>query len=647
MRRFLPFPLFAFSLVLAFFCYQPGLYGGFLFDDVINIIENAALNVAVLDTLSLSAAAFSMGSGLSARPFSMVSFALDYYFNGPAPYGFKLTNLIIHLVNGTLTFLLSLLVLDILRHRHAPQLVAEHARWVALAVATAWLLHPLNLTGVLYVVQRMASLSALFTLLGLTCYLYGRKCQLDGYAGWGWILPAFFLFTPLALLCKETGALLPAFMLLAEFTLLGFRAPTGRSRRILIGLFVLSIGLPLLVLLGYTLWKPDWILAGYRIRDFTLPERLMTEARVLWFYLRLILVPDISQLGMYHDDLAISRGLLSPWTTLFAGLGIVLLAAIAVGLRKRQPLAAFGILFFLLGHSVESSFIPLEIAHEHRNYLPDYGILLVAFYYLLSPEWLKDTVRLRRVLALVLILFFAGVTAMRSGQWANEYELKMMEVAHHPDSPRANAEVAYIYAFMPGLSAQQTEEYRSLAFHHYRKAAELSISDTSGLFGLLGLSAMRGEAIEEEWVKQLEDRLRHYPVSPAAANSLMHLEKCLTGGICKHSPQIMARLLAAALRNKSLGGKRRSNVQFAWSNLLFLKLQRPEQAFEAARKALAAAPNDAETRITFIKFMLNQGHPAEAKAEIARLRQLDTLKIYGERLDELEKLATMPQPSSP
>jgi hypothetical protein len=641
MRRYSPIFLLACSLLLAFICYRPGLYGDFLFDDNINIVENGALKIYTLDFDSLKSAAVSMGNSLAGRPLSMASFALDYYFNGPGPYGFKLTNLIIHLLNGICIFILTTLVLGIHCRRHAPELSAGRLGWIALAVASAWLLHPLNLTGVLYVVQRMASLSALFTLSGLIFYLYGRKCQLDGRAGWGWILPAFFLFTPLALLSKETGALLPAFMLLAELILLNFEAPAARSRRILIALFTFAVGLPLLALAGYALWNPNWILVGYGIRDFTLPERLMTEARVLWFYLRLILVPDISQLGMYHDDIVISRGLLTPWMTLFACLGIALLVAVAVWLRRRHPLVAFGVLFFLLGHSIESTVIALEIAHEHRNYLPDYGILLVLFHYLLSPGWLKDTVRLRRVLVLVLILFFGGITALRAGQWASEYELKLMEVAHHPDSPRANAEVAYLYAFMPGLSAEQTEEYRQLAFSHYHKAAELSSSDTSGLFGLLGLSAMRGEQIEEGWVKQLEYLLEHRPVPPAAINSLMHLEKCLTGGICKHSPQVMARLLTASLRNKGLSGKRRGNVQFAWSNLLFVALHRPEQAFDAARKALAASPNEPETRITFIKFMLNQGHPDEALKQIAMLRQIDGLKIYGAQLDELEKLATM------
>lgn len=641
MRSYLPVLLFICSLVLAFFCYRPGLYGDFLFDDLINIVENTALKIDTLDITPLIAAAFSMGNGISSRPISMASFALDYYFNGPAPYGFKLTNLIIHLLNGVCIFILTSLVLEIHRRRDTSKLSSERLRWISLAVASAWLLHPLNLTGVLYVVQRMASLSALFTLLGLMVYLYGRQRQLDGKSGWGWILSAFLLFTPLAVLSKESGALLPAFMLLAEFVLLGFQASATKSRVALIGLFAVTVILPAIVLALYSIYKPAWLLVGYNIRDFTLPERLMTEARVLWFYLSLIVVPDISQLGLQHDDIAISRGFLTPYATLFACIGTALLAGVAYLVRKRHPIAAFGVLFFLLGHSIESSVIALEIAHEHRNYLPDYGILLVIFYYGLSPVWHKDTLKLRQALAGILILFFAAVTTMRAGQWADSYGLKLMEVAHHPDSLRANTEAAYIYAFLPAFSPKQAEEHYQLALHHYQKAADLSATDTAGLLGLIGLNAGRGRPIEERWVHELEYRLEHRPFAPAAVNSLMHLEKCLTQGICRHTPQDMARLLQAALRNPTLYGKGRSSVQFAWSNLLFMAIHDRDAALKAAYQAMESNPGDAETRITLIKFLLNQGKPDDAIKQIARLRQLDDMKIYKEQLDELEKLATM------
>jgi hypothetical protein len=413
----------------------------------------------------------------------------------------------------------------------------------------------------------------------------------------------------------------------------------------LLGLFAVTVILPAAGLLVYSIYEPAWLLVGYNIRDFTLSERLMTETRVLWFYLSLIVVPDISQLGLHHDDIAISRGLLSPYLTLFASAGILLLAGTAVWLRKRQPVAAFGILFFLLGHSIESSVISLEIAHEHRNYLPMYGILLVAFYYLLSPSWHKDTLRLRQGLAVVFILFFGVVTAIRAGQWAEPHGLALMEVKHHPDSVRANAEVAYIYASLPVFSSEQAAEYYQLAFSHYQKAANLSFSDTSGLLGLIGINAGYAKPVEEHWVRELEYRLEHKPFSPAAANSLMNLEKCFTQGVCTHSPQDMARLLQAALRNPTLYGKGRSSVLFAWSDFQFRTLHDRDGALKAAYQALVAASDRPETQLTYLKFLLNLGQAEEAKRRIVGLRKGDSMKIYWEQLDELEKLATMSSPA--
>jgi hypothetical protein len=163
------------------------------------------------------------------------------------------------------------------------------------------------------------------------------------------------------------------------------------------------------------------------------------------------------------------------------------------------------------------------------------------------------------------------------------------------------------------------------------------------LLGLIGLNAGRGRPIEARWVDELEYRLEHRPFAPAAVNSLMHLEKCLTQGGCRHTPQDMARLLQAALRNQSLTGMRRSGVQFAWSNMLFISMHDRDAALDAAYKAMQAAPGDAEVQITFIKFLLNLGKPEDARKQIAQLRQLDDRKIYGARLDELEKLAAMPE----
>lgn len=590
MKRYFPDILFLACLSLAFFVYLPGTTGYFLFDDTINIVENTRIKIQSLDFQTLKQAALSGDAGILGRPLSVLSFAVNYYFNGLSPYHFKLTNIVIHLLNGICIYALTLLILETCRQRDLTGFSPAYARWISLAVASAWLLHPLNLTGVLYIVQRMTSMATLFTLLGLIFYLHGRQQLASGKYGWGWIIASFALFTPLAALSKENGALLPAFMLLVEFIFFRLQAPSAGARRTLIALFSISVLLPVAALTLYSILNPAWLTGGYSLRDFTLTERLMTEARVIWFYMQTILAPNLSQLGMYHDDIPISRGLFEPASTLFACIGILLLAVLAFLLRKRHPIAGFGILFFLVGHSIESSAIALELAHEHRNYLPIYGLLLILFYYLLYPLRHTQSLKARQMLAVFFVLMLGGLTFMRATQWGDPVLMKEKEVAHHPNSIRANIAMGAFYAVMPPSSQAEAENFYQGAYAYYAKAAELAPSDTLGLFGLIELNSKRKLPIDESWVHALADRIERFHFSPSTGNSLASLEKCMIIGSCTISPEITEALIQAALRNPTLQGKAKTQVLFVWSDFLFRIKQNRDAAAKAAHEAAASFP---------------------------------------------------------
>ncbi len=640
MKRHISNLLLLACLLLAFFVYLPGIYGDFLFDDTLNIVENSRIKIQSLDFLTLKQAALSGYAGLLGRPLSMLSFALNFYANGLSPYHFKLTNIVIHLLNGLCIYILTLLILETCRQRGLTECGQTYARWLSLAVASAWLLHPLNLTGVLYIVQRMTSLAALFTLLGLISYVHGRQQLASRKAGWGWILASFALFTPLAAFSKENGALLPVFMLLIEFIFFRFQDLSAGARRMLIALFGISVLLPFVALMLYFIANPAWLTGGYQIRDFTLTERLMTEARILWFYMQTILAPNLTQLGMYHDDIPLSKGLFEPPSTFFACIGILLLAVLAFLFRKRQPIAAFGILFFLVGHSIESSVIALELVHEHRNYLPIYGLLFTLFHYLLYPLRHTQSLKARQSLAVVFILMLAGLTFMRAKQWGNNFLMKQMAAANHPNSIRANAELGTLYAVMPASSQAQAEEYYRRAYEHFAQAASLAPADTSGLFGLIGMNSKHHLPIEESWVHALAGRIERYPFSPSTANSIASLEKCMSIADCTHSPEIMETLLQAALRNPTLQGNAKAQVLFAWSDFLFKVKNQPDAAAMEAYRAVAANPQDLDNQITLVIMLINLGKTTEAQARITQIRQLDKMGVHTTALNQLEKQAT-------
>lgn len=639
MQRFLPYLLLLASVILAIFAYVPGLTGYFIFDDTVNILENPHIRIQSLDFATLRQAAFSGDAGILSRPVSVLTFALNYYLNGSLnPYYFKLTNILIHLTNGICVFALTCLLLEAHRHHHAKELEQHAARWIALAVAAVWVLHPINLTSVLYIVQRMTSLAALFTLLGMISYVYGRLAILNSKkSGWVCILCSLALFTPLAALSKENGALLPVLLLLTEVIFFRFQANTTNAKRLLIALFGITVLLPAILLIGYTLYNPNWFMGTYRMRDFTLPERLMTEARVIWLYIRMMLIPDITLLGLHHDDITISKGLLQPATTLASIAGLAALGIFAMLSSKRHPVAAFGILFFLIGHSLESTFLPLELAHEHRNYLPVFGLLFTLTYYLLNPASDKSSLGTRRGIAVFFILFMAGITFLRASTWGDHILLKEKEVAHHPNSIRANIDMGSFYATMPALSQSEAEEFYQNSYTHYVQASTLSPTDTLGLFGLIQLNLKSGLPLEHSWIPVLAQRIEKSPFATSTGNSLMSLQKCVISKTCELPPESLETLLRAALGNSTLQGKARGQLLFAWSDFLFQFKNQVDEAALAAQQAVESNPADMDSHIALIAFLISMNKLEEAKMHIKKTKSIDINLIRTSTLADLEK----------
>jgi hypothetical protein len=200
------------ALLLTILVYYPGLGGDFIFDDTWNISANRDIHIDELSLSSLNSAATSGQSGPLGRPLSMASFAVNYYFSALTPRAYKATNLAIHLASGCAIYLFVFLLLGAHAHIRENGLSRNGIRLAATLVATLWLLHPLNLTSVLYVVQRMTSLASLFMVLAFIAYVYGRSRQIKGGKGALAILSSVLIFTPIAVLCKETALLVPIYL---------------------------------------------------------------------------------------------------------------------------------------------------------------------------------------------------------------------------------------------------------------------------------------------------------------------------------------------------------------------------------------------------------------------------------------------------
>src|SRR5690606_10094951 len=137
------------------------------------------------DTRALLDAAFANDEGIWGRPLASLTFALNHYFAGGFETSFfKATNVAIHFINAWLVYGLAAVLLA------TPALATarHHRHFIAALAALLWAAHPLQLTGVLYVVQRMTSLAALFTLAGLLIYVHGRNQVEAGKPGASWTM---------------------------------------------------------------------------------------------------------------------------------------------------------------------------------------------------------------------------------------------------------------------------------------------------------------------------------------------------------------------------------------------------------------------------------------------------------------------------
>jgi protein O-mannosyl-transferase len=309
------------------------------------------------------------------------------------------------------------------------------------AVATAlWLVHPMQLSAVLLVVQRMTLLSTTFVLAGLLAYVHGLLADTATPIKRGtWMAAGIVVGGVLGTLCKESAVLLPLYAWVIDATLLRTQTqalpkPLQVWRRLL--LFP-----ALLLVAAYLLYQLTNAFAAITTRDFTVAERFLTQPRMLWEYVANIVVPRYAHYGVYHDDLVASHGWLTPWTTLPALIGVCGALLLAFFQRRQRPLLAFAIFWFLGGHALESTTIPLELYFDHRNYLPMAGpiaavVLAIAGLPAGKARQLAATGATLWMLACLL------ATTLYAQVWSSHQQMSYFWAQAHPASVRAQADYA-------------------------------------------------------------------------------------------------------------------------------------------------------------------------------------------------------------
>lgn len=630
-----------FVVMLAGIVYWPGLSGGWLFDDYPNIVDNPGVQPTHISIASLTRAILSSPASDFKRPLASLSFALNYLLSGLDPYSMKLTNLVIHLLNGVLVFFLSRLLLA---HTYR-QTAALRITVTAALVAAGWLLLPINLTAVLYVVQRMESMANLFVLIGLIGYVVGRQRMLDREDNdrsqhWGAFaacVGSLTVPTAVGVLAKETAVMLPLYAFLIEWVLFCFRkAPSVEDSHQydsrLFALFFFVLILPAVIGLAWLL--PGLLKPGSWItRDFTLKTRLLSESRVVLDYIAWTLVPLPHNLSFYHDNFQASTGLFSPWTTFASMVGLVVLTAGAIWLRKHRPLVTLGILLFLGCHLLTGTILPLELVYEHRNYFASFGLLLAAVPVLVSPVTQASRSPFSRVLGPLvlgcLMLTWMWQTAYTAEMWGEPLRLAQELARRAPDSPRAQYELGRTYIIYSQYDP--SSPYTKLAYAPLERAAALPASSILPQQALIFMNSRMHLPLKDSWWDTMIAKLASRQPGVQDESSLSTLVQCARDESCDLPQSRMVAAFNAALSHPHSS----SRLLASYSDYAWNVLDDRALGEQLIKRAVDAAPNEPAYRITLVRMLAvnKELHSIEPQMEA-----LQRMNIGGRLNDSIRSL---------
>lgn len=478
----------------------------------------------------------------------MLSFGISSVFGGVDPAGFKLGNILLHVCIAC-----SILILSGQIARVAfTNWDQKHRDLFAILVASIWLFHPLHVSTVLYAVQRMAQLSTLLVVVGVSVYLSFRQRWEQSTPETGevlalglWLLLLFLL----AVYSKENGAILPLIIAVFEVSLFTRKNNTGYRRGInFVAMAVLLLAFTCLV--SIVIWPPEFIAKGYSHRSFSLPERLLTESRVLWHYVGWTFFPYLDAMGFQHDDIIVSKSISNPISTLLALVCWLIVIVITTLLRSKFRILFLGTMFFLTGHLIESSVLALELIYEHRNYLPSIGICLLIAAALVSL--------FSRVSGIVWSVMLVGIfltlilqLGLRSYYWSDELMMSSSNVTSHPDSPRANflyasdlLEVASSDNPVRNLRKSQSELLNE-SLKHFEKMYELDSNSITALTSLYGVKVQYFPSMlgHNDYPGRLLSIADSGPLSSSDYSAVSGFIDCLIAKKCHMDESIMRQFL--------------------------------------------------------------------------------------------------------
>jgi Flp pilus assembly protein TadD len=452
-----------FLLILLFgiVIYSHTFHGAFQFDDAPNILENRSLQPLDLGKV---------WDFYPPRFITNLSFAFNISLAGFQTWSFHVLNLLIHILTSFVVFSLTLSILGTpsMKNRVPP---LQHNLF-ALVAALLFTAHPVQTQAVTYIVQRAASMATLFYLTALWMYLRTRLGDPRYYR-----LALFF--TAAAMLTKEISFTLPFAILLSELFFFPPSAEDPLRKKLLrwSPFAACLLIIPLLYLMDSHLFAGSILTTGGN--SISRWDYLLTQFRVERTYLRLLFFP-IDQCLIY--DYRLSKGWGNPDTwAAFSLLFSVFILSLAF--FKKNRLLTFGVVWFFLTLSVESSLIPFpDLIFEHRLYLPMFGFAL----FLTSLLWtLLKSVKWFTAVSLVMVVVLSGMTYARNEVWASKLSLARDIVKKSPHK-------GISYAGLGDAYSRETNDYKAAAFY-FEKALALGFATPLVFFNLSAVYSRLGD----------------------------------------------------------------------------------------------------------------------------------------------------------
>jgi hypothetical protein len=426
----------------------------FVFDDIYNITHAPGIK----DIRNF----FNLQSMYGSRHIGLLTFALNYKLHGLNVVGYHIFNLFIHLLNALLVYWLVILTFrtpyasaylqkDVLK-------TSDPYRWIPLFTALLFVSHPVQTQAVTYIVQRFASLATLFYLVSLVTYIKARGSDSSKKARYAFFA-ASIISAVLAMRTKEIAFTLPVMVLLYEFMF--FQGDIKKRMLYLLPLLPLLLTMfiiPLSMMRSTGAIGIDEITKIAGSVDVSRWDYLNTQFRVIVTYIRLLFFP-VNQ--NFEYDYPIYRTFFTPPVFLSF---LVLLGVFCWGIyllyRSYKSdkanccwcrLIAFGIFWFFVTLSVESSIIPIEdIIFEHRLYLPSVGFSMafmsgIVFIYVRLANRTKVVAKIF-LPVMILMVFSLSLTAYaRNMIWRDEVTLweDVLKKSPNKARPHYNLGVAY------------------------------------------------------------------------------------------------------------------------------------------------------------------------------------------------------------